>query len=484
MLFRLSKSKLLSGIQCPKRLYLEVHHPELADQSDGTGRLFANGHRVGEIARQAWPKGRLVEHPFDRTAALKQTSEMLEGSGSMTLFEAAFQHGGLFARADVLSRTRGQCNVVEVKSSGKVTEYHETDAAIQRWVIHNAGYPVKSIAISHIDTSFVYPGNNRYEGLFKAVDVTEQALEQQTQVPRWISEFRKMLAGKMPRVAVGPQCTKPFACPFMDHCHKGQPEYPVEILPRGGKLIEALRADGYRDLRTVPANRIEGTKQKLVWRTTKKGKPEIDPRVRMLARAYAYPRYYLDFEAIQFAVPIWKGTRPYEQLPFQWSCHMESEGGVSTHKEFINVTGEPPMRQFAESLIAALGQSGAIVVWGSFEGMILQGLAKRFPDLEVPLMKIARRINDLLPIARSYYYHRDMQGSWSLKLVLPTIAPDLDYSKLDEVQEGGMAQTAYLEAIDPATPLERREKLVNSLRKYCKMDTLALVRIARFFGGS
>ena len=199
MLFRLSKSKLLSGIQCPKRLYLEVHRPELADQSDGTGRLFANGHRVGEIARQAWPKGRLVEHPFDRTAALKQTSEMLEGSGSMTLFEAAFQHGGLFARADVLSRTRGQCNVVEVKSSGKVTEYHETDAAIQRWVIHNAGYPVKSIAISHIDTSFVYPGNNRYEGLFKAVDVTEQALEQQTQVPRWISTIcpDRLLGGRV-----------------------------------------------------------------------------------------------------------------------------------------------------------------------------------------------------------------------------------------------------------------------------------------------
>jgi Domain of unknown function(DUF2779) len=194
-----------------------------------------------------------------------------------------------------------------------------------------------------------------------------------------------------------------------------------------------------------------------------------------------YPRFYLDFETVHFAVPIWAGTRPYEQLPFQWSCHIESEGGETVHKEFLDTSGASPLRAFAESLIATLGERGAIVVYGAFEATILQGLIARFPDLKAPLTKIRNRIRDLLTIARQHYYHRDMKGSWSLKSVLPTVAPDLSYENLGEVQEGGGAQVAYLEMIDPATAQERRAQLEKSLRDYCGRDTLALVRIVRAF---
>lgn len=142
------------------------------------------------------------------------------------------------------------------------------------------------------------------------------------------------------------------------------------------------------------------------------------------------------------------------------------------------------MREFAESLIATLGQQGAVIVYGSFESSILKKLIERFPDLDVPITKIIRRLKNLLPIAQNCYYHRDMKGSWSLKDVLPTVAPDLDYSTLGEVQDGGMAQAAYAEAIDPATAPERRDELIRALREYCKTDTLALVRITRFFAGT
>jgi hypothetical protein len=182
-------------------------------------------------------------------------------------------------------------------------------------------------------------------------------------------------------------------------------------------------------------------------------------------------------------VPIWVGTRPYEQLPFQWSCHIETEGGALAHKEFIDAGGGPPMRTFAESLILGLGSAGPVIVYGHFEMGILRALAARYPDLETPLVRIVRRVINLHPVADAHYYHRDMKGSWSLKTMLPTIAPDLDYSKLDEVQEGGAAQSAFLETIDPQTPQERREKLIGALREYCRMDTLALVRIVRHFAG-
>jgi hypothetical protein len=481
--FRLSKSRLLSGLQCPKRLYLEIHQPELAKQSKSAERLFSNGHLVGDIARRAHTKGRLIDHTDDLKAALAQTEEELKGEGSMTLFEPAFQHGGALVRADIFSRKGTRHHVVEVKSSSAVKDYHLNDAAIQYWVIGGAGVPLDSMSIAHVDTSFVYEGDGGYRGLLKRVDVTEEIEACIAEVPDWIRQFRKILAGRMPKIEIGRQCSKPFDCPFIAHCSQGQPEYPVDLLPHGGNVVATLRAAGYRDLRKVPASLIEGSKHKLIWRVTKSGKPEIDARVRKLMRELPYPRFYLDFETIQFAVPIWKATQPYEKLPFQWSCHIEREGGDLTHREFIDLSGEPPMRAFAESLVKNLGERGPIIVYSHFERTIIKALAARYPDLDRPLNKLIGRLRDLLNIMENSYYHRDMKGSWSLKAVLPTVAPDLDYASVGEVQDGGDAQSAFIEIIDPATSGERKRQLTHDLKEYCKLDTLAMVRLARFLAG-
>lgn len=482
--FGLSKTKIISGLQCPKRLYLQVHNPELAQYSGHAEYLVANGYLVGEVARGLHPEGRLVGGGQDFSAAIRQTREMLAADGDKLLFEPAFEHLGVAIKADLFFRRRGSCRLTEVKASSQVKGYHLNDVAIQRWVIEGAGYPLRSTVILHIDTSFVYQGDGDYRRLFKAADVTEEIESLLEQVPIWIKELRKVLAGSMPVIEVGPQCSDPFDCEFLDYCDRDSPEYPVSILPRAGKTLERLFALGYRDLRAVPLEKLDTARHKRVWRATRTGEPELDPQARDLVRAYPYPRFYLDFETVMFAVPIWAGTRPYETLPFQWSCHIETESGALTHKEFIGVSGQPPMRDFAESLIATLGEQGAVIVYGSFESTVLRKLIERFPDLEVPITRITRRIKNLLLVAQNCYYHRDMKGSWSLKDVLPTIAPDLDYSTLDEVQDGGMAQAAYAEAIDPATAPEHRDKLICALREYCKMDTLALVRITRFFAGA
>ncbi len=220
---------------------------------------------------------------------------------------------------------------------------------------------------------------------------------------------------------------------------------------------------------------------------TKKGKPEIGPWVRSFMRDLAYPRFYLAFETMQFAMPIWKGTRPYEQLPFQWSCHIEREGGELTHLEFIDVSGKPPMRALAESLIRSLGRSGSILAYSHFEKTIIKSLIARYPDLDVPLNKLINRIKDLRLITEnsSYcYYHRVWKGLGSLKALLPTVARDLDYASIGEQQDGVGAQSAYLEIIEPATTSARRESLTADLKEYCKLDTLAMVRLARFLAGN
>lgn len=207
----------------------------------------------------------------------------------------------------------------------------------------------------------------------------------------------------------------------------------------------------------------------------------MDAEVSVYLRGLPYPRYYLDFETIQFAVPIWSGTRSYQQLPFQWSCHLESQAGKLGHTAFLDCSGQAPMRAFAEKLIAALGDEGPIFVYSHFEKTALNQLIGMLPDLAASLAAIIDRLIDLLPLARRHYYHPQMKGSWSIKAVLPTVAPDLNYDDLDEIHDGLAAQQAYFEAINPGTNETRRQDLLRHLDEYCKLDTLAMVRLVWFF---
>jgi hypothetical protein len=180
-------------------------------------------------------------------------------------------------------------------------------------------------------------------------------------------------------------------------------------------------------------------------------------------------------------VPIWKGTRPFQQIPFQFSLHRLSRTGKLTHKEFIDLSGQDPSRRFAEALIAACGERGPIFVYSSFESSRIYELAKRFPRLARPLLAIDDRLVDLLPIASEHYYHPDQQGRWSIKNVLPTIAPDLRYDELDGVQDGGMAMMAFREALHPDTAGARKVEIEGQLLDYCRLDTEAMVRVWAYF---
>ncbi|MEX0959205.1 MAG: DUF2779 domain-containing protein [Burkholderiales bacterium] len=480
--FQFSKSRLMSAAQCAKRLYLETHRRELLDFSEDTERRFAVGHAVGEAARGLHPGGRLIGPDDDPADALRQTQAALGEPGNLTLFEATFRHGSVLVRSDILSRRGQGFHLAEVKAASSLKPHFIHDVAIQSWVVQGSGVPLKTAQLWHVDSSFVYGGDGDYRGLFVREDVTEQVEPLIEGLPVFVAECRKVLAGAEPQIAVGPQCTEPYECPFLSHCAPAESAYPVSILPYGGKLAKQLAAQGYADLREVPEALMTKPDHLRVWRASRSGQPELDPEAVRELGALGYPRYYLDFETTQFAVPIWKGTRPYEHLPFQWSCHIERADGRLAHKAFLDTSGEAPMRAFADSLIAALGTQGPVLVYSSFEAQVLRGLIARFPALDVPLTKILRRLVDLLPIARSYYYHPQMKGRWSIKSVLPTIAPELAYDTLGEVQDGMAAQDAYREMIHPETAEERRAKLKADLKSYCERDTLGLVEVARFLG--
>jgi hypothetical protein len=480
-MYRLSKSKLLSALQCPKRLYLEIHQPDLAQVDGSLQARFDAGHAVGETACSLFPGGHLVEYQDDLAVALRETEVVLAGTDDTILFEPAFQHGGILVRVDILIRRNGRLRFLEVKSSTRVHEHQMKDAAIQAWVMDGAGYAVEQASILHIDSGFIYAGNGNYQGLFVEVDVTAAIEAHKSNVPELMLRSQEVLAGPPPEIAVGKQCTDPFVCPFLAYCDRDAPEFPLSIFSSQWRVRDRLLAQGYRDVREVPLEIIESPKLQRIWRSTTSGQPELGPAVAKIIHDLGLPRYYLDFETIQFAVPIWAGTSPYEQLPFQWSCHLQAKDGAITHSEFLDVSGGAPARPFAESLIAAMGTEGAIVVYSGFEGGILRALAARYPDLSAPLASINGRLCDLLSIARQHYYHPAMKGSWSIKSVLPTVAPELDYANLGEVADGGAAQTAYLEILSPQTSMERRADLIEALRVYCQRDTLAMIRLAQFF---
>jgi len=224
---------------------------------------------------------------------------------------------------------------------------------------------------------------------------------------------------------------------------------------------------------------LSNPKHLKVHAVTCSGEALLEPDAIAQIQALPYPRYYLDFETIGFAVPVWTGTRPYAQLPFQWSCHIERADGSIAHQEFLDLSGNDPRYEFAKTLIEVVATQGPVLVYSAgFEGARIRELAELFPQFASQLLDITERFFDLLTVARNHYYHPDMKGSWSIKAILPTIAPELDYGNL-AVSDGLMAQEAYKEAIHSRTTPERKEEVRNAMLKYCEQDTIAMLKIVR-----
>jgi len=485
----------MSSLQCLRRVHLEANQAELAHYSKQTEAAFAVGHDVGDVAVQLYGGGEgiYIEYNGGSLApALKQTRDLMESLFRGPIFEATLLHDGVLVREDVLLPVDGgggrSWRIVEVKASTSVKPEHVQDCAIQAWVHLESGYPLTAMALAHIDRSFVYAGDGDYAGLLLENDLSEQVFDLLPSVPLWVEKAREAVSGPQPEVAVGAHCNKPYACPFQHVCWPvrgaGGPEYPVTGLGGSSAKLGLWVMNGYRDIRDVPASEITSEMQTRIQRVTRAGRAELLPGAREFARQLPYPRFYLDFETVAPPVPFWAGTRPYQQLPFQWSCHVERANGEIEHAEFLDLSGAPPMRELAQALLSTLESDGPVLMYTAFERRVIEDLAVMFPDLATSLSDVVERLVDLAPVTRANYYHPDMLGSWSIKAVLPTIAPDMDYAALEGIREGTEASNAYLEAIDPGTTKQRKEALRGSLLEYCRHDTEAMVRLLRYFAQS
>lgn len=484
--FGLSKSKITAFEQCPKRLWLATHRPELAEQDAGAEARFATGNAVGEIACALYPEGVMVEAEPDLAAALATTEALIAAGHPGPIFEATFQHDGVLVRVDVLERLEeGGWAADEVKSTARVKDYHRGDLATQAWVMREAGIDLKRAGIRHVDTSFVLTREGDYAGLFADAELLAELEEAIASRPALVADAREVLVGPEPVREMGDHCSTPFECEFAAYCGRDLPpgpEWPVTVLPYGGG--KSWLKKGVEDLLDLVEGDLSPRNARIL-AATRDDRPFHDSEgARKAMSTWGWPRAWLDFETIAPAIPRWVGTRPYQQVPFQFSLHLERRGGRMTHHEFLSCDGSDPRQACAEALVEAIPEGATIIAYNAaFERRVLRDLARDVPEHAQRLEAMAEATVDLLPVAREHWYHRDQRGSWSIKAVLPTIAAELDYGAL-EVKDGGDAQGAWLEAADPACDPLRREAIEEALKAYCERDTWAMVAVARALADS
>ena len=488
-----SKSKLMALRQCQKRLWLEVYRPDLREDSSGTEAVFRIGHQVGELAQRIYDpqgmgalidmKAEGIQGAFERTTILLKTAH--------PIFEAGFSAGGALAFADVMlpEQVDGQqtWRMVEVKSSTSIKDYYRDDVAVQAYVARTAGVALSGISLAHIDSNWVYPGDENYAGLLKEVDLTAEAFARSEEVKAWITQAQGICKSpNEPAIAVGRHCEAPYPCGFYTHCNRDAPKAanPINWLPYIGAKAETLAEQGVHEMKDVPDDLLNARQLRVKAHTLANIVYFDAVGAAADLAAHNLPAYFLDFETIQFAVPIWKGTRPYQFNTFQFSLHTLQANGRLSHTEFLDLTGSDPANPLTQALIAACGTTGPVYVYNAgFETARIKEMATRFPHLATALLAINARVVDLLPIARERYYHPSQQGSWSIKKVLPAVVPELRYDALDGVQDGGMAMDGFMEAIQPETPIDRKNQIEQQLLAYCKLDTYAMVRLWQVFAG-
>ena len=478
----LTKSKYCRGFQCPKMLWMDFHMPEERVKAANEA-VLANGNLVGELARQYFGAYELV--PFDYMKVMAAKTAELLAAGVENIAEAAFLVDGLYCAVDILHRDGDGYDIVEVKSSTKVSEIYKEDMTFQYHVLRSAGVPVRKVCILYINNRYVRKGELELDKLFVLEDYTDFVQEHVAKAAERIRELRAYCDGKEePVMDIGLQCVSPYGCDYFPYCGRHLPSpsiFNVHGLSQEKKF--AYYHDGILSFADIieRAPHLSGKQQKQVDFEYYQKPDEVQKKAinSFLAKLY-YPLYHLDFETFAQSIPPYDGLKPYEQIPFQYSLHIEQEDGALEHREFLAEAGTDPRRAVAERLCADIPADVCVLAYNmSFEKRVLKDLAELFPDLSEHLLAIRANVRDLMiPFQKQHYYSRAMAGSYSIKQVLPALCPgdpELDYHALEGIHKGDEASAAFA-TLQDHTPEEIAE-IRKNLLAYCRLDTLAMVKV-------
>lgn len=483
----LSKSQYMRGLQCAKSLWLKKNKPEILQEPDSIAQdKFLAGNAVGLQATRLFPGGvDIADTNTSFDEKIEKTRQAID-EGLTTIYEATFQFDGILVMVDILHKGENGWEIFEVKSSTKVKDIYIDDVSIQHYVLNGSGIKVYKSSVVYLNKHYVRSGELNVEELFIKEDITAKVQSNLAAIVNTLEHFRSELERtEEPDIEIGPQCKKPYLCDAYDYCWKTQrsiPDFSVfNLLTMGKKSLE-LYAQSIVEVKDIPEDEISNLKKRVVRDAHLNNKQYIDKKaIKAFLDSIEYPIAHFDFETYTSAIPSLNNTRAGQQIPFQYSLHIEDKKGDLDHKEFLGDGINDPRISLIESMISNMPKRGSIMVYSAtFERGRIRELARDFPEYSKVLESYITRLVDLAkPFEERHYYDPKFNGSYSIKVVMPTMVPEMskDYIELDSISNGADAMSAYPKLCDKALSTIEKDKIRHGLLEYCKLDTYAMVKV-------
>lgn len=480
----LSKSRYCKCVQCENILWLSKYKPKCAVVEDNEA-ILENGRKVGELAKGLFGDYDDVPYDNDINKRIEKTRELLQNKPNV-ITEASFIYDNNFCSVDVLKNSDG-VEIYEVKSSTKVKDIYIDDVAYQYFVLSNLGLDVKKACIVYINNEYVRGKELDINQLFNIDDLTDLVLAKQNEIRDKINQINEFMqahgSDNEPESHLRKDCFDPYPCSFWEYCTRDLPKPNVFDISGMWKSVQFRKYDegkvSFEDLENEDINPkyLEQIDFELNGR-----KPKINnDAVNGVLDELNYPLYFIDYESCQYAIPEFEGTKAYQQIPFQYSLHIiKEEGAPLEHKEFLaDPNDDELIRTFAESMIRDMPENGSVIVYNkAFEATRNKEIGEMYPDLKDEMDRFNDNMVDLMvPFRNRDYYTKEMEGSYSIKKVLPALFPndpELDYAELSLIHKGDEASNAFvrLREMQP-----KEQEIMRALLEYCKLDTFAMVKI-------
>ena len=483
----LSKSTYCKCVQCEKMLWLEKYKPKSATPMDNES-VLETGKQVGELAKGLFGEYTDIPYSDNFNSRLEKTKTLLQDKPNI-ITEASFVYDNNFCSVDILKNDSDGVEIYEVKSSTKIKDINIDDISYQYFVLSNLGLNVKKAALVYINNEYIRGKELDITELFKIEDLTDTAIEKQEEIRFNIDSFNNFMEkhgrDNEPRFDIDKRCFDPYTCAFWEYCTRDLPRPNVFDIRGMQKRTKFKKYhEGKISFQDLENEKINPKYLEQIDFELNNREPKIEkPAIQEVLNSLNYPLYFIDYETCQYAIPKYEGTKPYQQIPFQYSLHIiQEEDAPIEHREYLaDINDKNPVRTFAESMIRDMPDTdGSVIVYNKFfEATRNKEISEMYPDLKEEMERINNNIVDLMvPFQKRKYYTKEMKGSYSIKYVLPALYPDdpaLNYHGLDLVHNGGEASHAFLSLKGKNS--EEQKTLKDSLLKYCELDTYAMVKI-------
>lgn len=482
-----SKSKFVLFHNCKKRLWLEKYKQDEKIEVFNE-HVLIQGNKVGDLAMSLFGDYYLAETSDNNLAIQVENTKKAIENNERVICEAAFFFENNYCAVDILKKNEdGSYNIYEVKSTTKVEPHYFYDLGYQYYVLSNLGIDIKELYLVHINSDYVLKGKLDIDKYFNIENLTERVKDKYEEVKEMLCESDSILNSEIEmKSPLSANCNKNGGCPFLSYCklNNGLPikNSTYDLYNNRSKYKQISSGIlSFEDILNNNCKINELQRRQIEFAVNDKSEIYLEKdNIKNFIDGFEYPLYFLDFETFQEAIPTVNGTKPYQQVPFQYSLHILYEDGRLEHKEYLGDGFNSPIEGLIVNMLNDLSNKGTIVSYNdSFERSRIKEMAFMYPRYKVKLTELDSRFVDLADVfQKGYCYNKAMGGSFSIKSVLPALFPNdpsLDYHNLSDVHKGDEASAAYLTlaTLDKQT----YDKIRNSLLEYCKLDTYAMVKI-------